>query len=103
MQDSSQSSPQPTHPSASLPCRVADLHTQPSSTLGSRAFLGFCACGWMQGGMGKGESTDQMGITTQSEKEKENRKKIKTEQDDSLQGVTPERADTAGHHAVLIL
>lgn len=57
----------------------------------------------MQGGMGKGESTDRMGIRTQSEKEKENRNKIKTEQDNSLQGVIPERADTVGHHAVLIL
>lgn len=57
----------------------------------------------MQGGMGKGESTDRMGIRTQPEKEKENRNKIKTEQDNSLQGVTPERADTVGHHAVLIL
>lgn len=53
--------------------------------------------------MGKGESTDRMGIRTQSEKEKENRNKIKTEQDNSLQGVIPERADTVGHHAVLIL
>jgi len=54
--------PVPQHP---FPARVAGWHAS-----GCRAFLDCYACGWMRGGVGKGESTGQGGIKRQAEKEK---------------------------------